>query len=365
MSTHLPYSASATDRWLACPASVNAARDLPPQLTEEAYTTEGTDAHAAAESLLRGQPMPLAGMSEEVIEAAMDYVNHVVGIRHTRGVEWEAIEELVAHADFPDFGGSPDYACLYQEAGKWVLHIVDFKAGVGLAVDVDDNSQLLSYSAVLESLLPVTISLFRMTVIQPRSYNSEATKTTEVFRENIDDHMRKVEAAFEQTHFHAGPHCRFCPVASRCETLINHIETIPLIEGVVPTEETMDKWLLLHSLATTIRNVLDQVQLQLIDLAKNGHELPGYKVVESRSHRHWSVPEKEIISALRKLGIKKADVFSEPKLLSPAQVEKLGDKKIIKSAITPLVSQTTTSLRVVSNDASGTPVTFGDEFDEF
>lgn len=364
MSIHLPYSASATDRWLACPASVNAARDIPPPLTEEAYATEGTEAHALAESLLRGQPLE-QGVSKDVLDAAMEYVDFVRGIHGSRWVQWEAIEQLVAHPDFPDFGGSPDYACVYQEEGKWVLHVVDFKAGIGLAVDVEDNSQLLSYSAVLEAISPWTINLFRMTVIQPRSYNSESVKTTEVYRESIDHHMRQVEAAFEQTHFQAGPHCRFCPVASRCETLISHIETAPLIEGVVPTEETMEKWLLLHGLATTIRNVLDQIQLQLVDLAKNGHELPGYKVVESRSHRHWSAPEKEVISALRKLGIKKSDVFSEPKLLSPAQVEKLGDKKAIKSAIAPLVSQTTTSLRVVSIDASGTPVTFGDEFSEF
>jgi len=364
MSIHLPYSASATDRWLACPASVEAARDIPPPPTEAAYTTEGTDAHAVAEALLQGQT-PQSGVSDEAFDAAMEYANFVGGIRRTQEVQWEAVETLAAHADYPDFGGSPDYACLYQEGGKWVLHIVDFKAGVGLAVDVDDNSQLLSYSAVLNSFLPVVISVFRMTVIQPRSYNSDAIKTTEVFRESIDAHMFKVEEAFTQTHFQAGPHCRFYPVATRCETLLGYVEVIPTLDGKIPAEEDRDTWLFIHSLATTIRAVLDQIQDQLIDLAKQGQELPGYKVVESRSHRHWSAPEKEIISALRKLGIKKSDVFSEPKLLTPAQIEKLGDKKQIKAAITPLISQTVTSLRVVPNDASGAPVSFGDEFDEF
>lgn len=367
MSTHLPYSASATDRWIACPASVKASLSIPQQVVqavEEDYTNEGTRAHEIAETLLRGHELDTKP-DEELLDIAMLYVGFVEDLRKNNAVVWEAVETLVAHEDYPDFGGSPDYACLYQEDGKFVLHVVDFKAGVGLAVDVEDNSQLLSYSAVLNTTLPVTINLFRMTVIQPRSYNSDQVKTTEVYRESIDAHMFRVEEAMKQDHFKTGQHCRFCPVASRCEALLTVIESLPQLEGAVPDHEVKDRWLAIHDLATTIRNVLDQIQAELVNLARTGEELPGHKIVESRSHRHWSADEKEIISALRKLGIKKSDVYSEPKLLSPAQIEKLGDKKAIKAAITPLVSQTVSALRVVPVDAGGAPVTFGEEFNEF
>ena len=385
---HLPYSCSGTDRWKACPGSVELAEGLPERNDNPEYTNEGTAAHEAAEQAIRiwnknttkfegsfnASQIPLVhSFSEdpELVEAAQDYVNEVFMVKLTNELLFEWVEQLQAHAEFPKFGGSADYACVYMVDDKVCLHVIDFKAGVGLAVDVIDNSQLLSYCAVIESNLPFDIDIFRMTIVQPRSYqSSESVKNWEVGPEAIIEHMLTVRAAFEQDTVVAGPHCRWCPVAPTCVLLSRSVIALsdtPISTGV--TQSQVDRWLHLHSLGTTIRAVLDMVETRLIEAKRLGFDLRSHKVVETRSHRHWVGDQADTLKQLSKLGLPKRAVLVEPKIKSPAQIEKLLSEFMSKSeaakAIAPAVDQTKTGQRVVALKAPGQAVLFGQEFPTF
>jgi len=97
--------------------------------------------------------------------------------------------------------------------------------------------------------------------------------------------------------------------------------------------------------------------------------LPNAKVVESRGHRFWSADSVKVIRWLGKLGLRKRDVMSTPKLLSPSQIESLPiegmTKKEIKEKLLPLVDQKVSGFKVVPLAASGKPVEFGSEFSDF
>lgn len=375
---HLPVPASGTDRWLACPGSIEACKTSAYEHKAE-YTEEGNLAHDAAEKCIRDNlatgntapwKVPKFSDNEELVEAAQKYVEQVFILCIGYRLDFKWVEQLFAHADYPDFGGSSDFACVYTIDKKVWLHVVDFKAGVGMAVDVVDNSQLKSYCAVIESNLPVKIDAYKLTIVQPRSYRGEVVKHWIVTPDVIESHMQGCIEAFGKTHLSTGSHCRWCPVVSTCELMSEKIHAVADLDIWKEDmhELTIPKWLELHDLAPAIKVTLDIIEQRLLDAAKKGEVLPDHKVVETRSHRHWTAEEKVIVRELKRLGIHKSLLYSDPKLRSPAQIEKIDSilsKKEISEAIKPLVAQTTTGRKVVLASADGRPVDFGQEFPEY
>jgi hypothetical protein len=68
---------------------------------------------------------------------------------------------------------------------------------------------------------------------------------------------------------------------------------------------------------------IKQVRAKAIEVLKSGQEVPGWKLVKSRSRRVWADQKKTKAAAKRKYGEK---AFTT-KLLSPAQMEKLAGKE--------------------------------------
>ena len=72
--------------------------------------------------------------------------------------------------------------------------------------------------------------------------------------------------------------------------------------------------------------------------AMNGIEVPGKKLVRGKSNRKWS-PDLSIEQEIntRKIGLPLVELWTEPELKSPAQVEKLGADKAMRKAMKALV----------------------------
>ena len=77
--------------------------------------------------------------------------------------------------------------------------------------------------------------------------------------------------------------------------------------------------------ADLIDDWLGAVRAHALHLAESGSAIPGYKLVPKRATRKWR-EDASIYTVSGVLGVDLADVQTEPKLKSPAQVEKLVPK---------------------------------------
>lgn len=338
---HYPLSPSASKRWINCPASLNAPN------TSSSYAEEGTAAHDVAEVALRTGRLITPDL--EVRNAVQVYYDYVRDLRRDKQPYFELIEDTREHATDPDLGGTADYLAIYEEDGKTVLHFVDYKHGAGVAVIAEENYQLLTYAVIYESWFGVEIDVYRMTIVQPRNIEVDPVQTWDCAPERVREHGKLIAKAKTQSHFKAGDHCRFCSLASTCQTLQDEMLVVARQQF---DQAEVEDLLRLHSMADSIRAALNSLEETLVEKARAGVELPGYKVVESLGHRKWSAPEAKILSKLRRLGVKKKDAVIT-KLKSPAALEKLLDKDQRKKAFVGLITRDSVGFRIVEDSARG------------
>jgi hypothetical protein len=355
-------------RAINCPGSVAASRGISSPDSE--YSTEGTACHDTAANILLGDKKSPSFADDDLNRAVEIYCQEVNYLRNAYNILCEGVERKLAHTQLKDFGGTPDYYALYTHDNVTYLHIVDFKAGLGIPVYVDGNAQLLSYCAIVESHYPGIIDRYRCTVVQPRIESHDDVQHAEVSPAELEKFMRRVLAAMDQTHFKAGPHCQFCPVAPTCDTLAEHMLDVAKMEfdNVSITSQQIERWLELADLASVIRTNLDAIQVRLVEAAKSGVTLPGHKVIARRSNRAWSLTKSELLDALEIQGVSRELVIKE-EVKSPAQVEKVrvpgASPKDMREIVAGLIKeQIVVGHKVVPESAKGIPVEFGDEFDE-
>ena len=155
---HSHLGASSSYRWMACPGSVALSKDVPRKDTF--FSKEGTAAHKLGEIAFAAKLHPsnwLGEIIEEVevstymVEAVVVYVDYLKSLdvldNELRLEHKFDLSKLNPPA--PMFGTS-DCTCYVPLEFK--LIVADYKHGAGVAVDVDDNSQLMYYAlgAMLE-----------------------------------------------------------------------------------------------------------------------------------------------------------------------------------------------------------------------
>lgn len=344
MKKHYFYSPSASKRWMTCPGSL----DAPPS-PESSYSTEGTRAHEVAEVAVRtGELVADDPEQHAAISVYTDFINQ---LRADKKPHFELVEDLREHATIADLGGTTDYAAIYVEGGQVVLHFVDYKHGAGVGVLAVENYQLLTYAVIFASWFGATIDLYRMTIIQPRCREVEPIQTWEASPERIAKHEAEILTVKDQKHFKAGPHCQFCSLAGSCPTLREH--SLVVAQGLFEQAEVYDLIELLE-LSDAIRASLNKIEGILIEKARLGYELPGYKVVDSVGHRKWAVPETKLVRRLAKLGISRKQLFTKS-MITPAAVERLLElpAKEKETALSGLTIREKIGQRVVPESARG------------
>ena len=269
------------------------------------------------------------------------------------------------------------------------IEIIDFKNGSGIAVEIENNSQTRYYAVGkigkngFDDYTKVTL-----TIVQPRKPHEDGPVRSETV--TIDElrafAVRLGEAADAARRPNAprvpGKWCKFCEHSGACVELqeatmrsagADFDDDVP--EAVLPTVGELPKGKKGKALA-----LAERAQTQDLDrLAKAlkavpmvlawakavkgeahrvmvnmGLPLDGFKVVGSWSNRAWSVEEKAVVRRLKKEGLTEAELYEEPKLLSPSKVEKLG------KGLKPIVDQMTTrelkGVAVAPITARGTPI---------
>lgn len=337
-SEHAPLGPSASERWLACTASVRLSNEVA-GYSDSVYAREGTLAHGRAEIEARYalglMKLRLVGNSKNKHERASSWrsreINKWLTECEAEGLTGEQIDDIAVHAKaYADLlvakrdAMGPHTQVFLEErvypgvpqcwgTGDAILvsptevEIVDFKYGAGVRVDAEDNPQLKLYGlGALEGYGDVVgdTERVRTTIYQPRVHSEPSSQewTPADLRAWRRDVVlpKAAEALSEEGVFNPGEvQCRWCPAAGICRprmdaALSEDFSTDPDIVSDAELGGIMDR---LPELKEWIGAVEKVVFRKLFDL---GHDVPGWKVVKTegkRSIRDHAVALKKLAQA--------------------------------------------------------------------
>jgi len=359
---HSKLSPSATKRWINCPGSLKLSEGM--RSEESVYAAEGTAAHDIAErALSQGAKACMVAEDKEAAKAVQVYLDEIEFVRDTNQVICEHTERTLQCETIPGLGGTADHVMVYRDMteDKIVLHCFDYKHGVGVPVDAEENDQVLSYFVILESHYPDMIDEYRGTIVQPRCFAGEAIQTWSCTPERVYEHAMRIVMETQKTHLAAGDWCRWCPALMICPEVQQQAAAAACEEF---SQVDLDTLLHYEQIAPAITAFLKQIPKTLLDLFRFGDGIPGKKVIKRYGNRKWKLAGSLVQPELEKLGLPR-EVIVEEKLRTPPQVEKLLDKDG-KKAIAALVTREEVGYKIVPIDAKGDSVDFGvSEFTEF
>lgn len=349
---HSEYSPSGSKRWISCPASVRFLRTIK-KLPEKinAYAEEGTAAHELAAYCLENEISPVKCIGKvfnkhkvdmEMAKQVSKYVDYVNGITTWESTIWVESRLDITNIQESMFG-TADAIVVSNDS----IEVIDLKYGKGVIVDVNENTQLLVYAVgVLTHLSKHGLrfkddQLVKVTIVQPRAPHEDGPiRSKEYTVAQIRDFKKKaIEAVRISTLPDApfGPNeevCRWCEGAPTCRAFADYnlelakLEFADLVEPPIVFKKRLPKIeelteqdlanIMKH--AKSIEQWINAVVERALELLKNDHEVPGYKLVYGRSNRAWSC-ESDVFKILKEYGTDEDRLYTK-KFLSPAQAEK-------------------------------------------
>ena len=341
---HAKLSASSAHRWMNCNPSANLEREFADRTSEAA--AEGSAAHALCEHKLRKSlkmrsTRPVSKYDSDEMEMYTDsYVEFVleqieVAKQHCTD-PFVLIEQRLDFSCYvPDGFGTGD--CLIV-ADK-LLHIIDFKYGLGVLVDAEDNPQMMLYALGALRLFDALydIDTISMSIFQPRRENvSTWTITVAELEEWAEQTLRpKAELAFKgEGEFNPGPWCTFCKAAVKCRARAEEKLALARYEFAKPpllTDEEIEDIL---SRLDDLTKWANEIAAYAQDAAINhGKQWNGFKLVEGRSIRKYS-DESAVVAAATAAGYR--DIYKKS-LIPITEMEKLMGKKTFAEILGGLV----------------------------
>lgn len=349
---HSHYGASSANRWLNCPGSISLIKDIPAPAPNP-HAMEGTRAHNLAEYCLKnsldaidlidedfsGEPV-IQDMAEAV-QVYLDYIRK----QSSRSAVKVMVETQFSldHIHKGMFGTND--ACLFDSMLD-TLEVVDYKHGVGVVVSPEENEQLMYYGlgAAILYRLPSTARVI-LTIIQPRAMG-QTIKTWETTAGFLYDFGEELRQGVERTKIKnpklkEGDWCRFCPALATCPQVNATALSVAqaqftdgeLILGT-PEEAVNQKLVDISKVlqyAPLITSWFKAVESMAFQMANSGIPIEGYKLVKKRANRKWLYEPDELERVLIQSNGNKKDTnwFTEPKMKSPAQLEKIFGKDFI------------------------------------
>lgn len=353
--THAAFGASGAHRWLVCAASATLQDGMPDTTNEHA--AEGTCAHELGEMALRsgkncdtylGMTLHADGFEFEVdedmaahVQTYVDYVREKAAGDAVLMIE-HRFDLAKIRPPVPMFGTAD--AVIYQP-GERRLYVVDLKYGRGKLVDADDNPQLKYYGLgallAMDPGLPVDDVV--LVVAQPRAGGIKESAPLPVealldYAIDIIDAARRALAPDPVAT--PGDHCRWCKAEGVCPARREAALTVAQEEFAAvakPELMTVEEMAAVLDKADAIEDWLRAFRAHVHRVAESGAEIPGYKLVPKRAMRRWAYDEAEVKRRLAEV-LPPEDIVEEPKLKSPAAIEKLTGKKSFPSDLVVAVS---------------------------
>lgn len=423
---HCELGPSSAKRWRECPGSVQASRGLPDK--SSIFADEGTAAHELANHCLeagwdtarfRGwsidihaetkgamfvqgrEPDPENGIfavDEEMVDGVQQYVDRCRSIAEQSGVVDGGeviVEERVHVSDDPEINGTCDFGA-YDAATKTV-YVVDLKYGRGVSVHPRENPQAMLYALGLCNRFHNRgVDRVSITIAQPRSPHDEGpVRTWECspvdlleFEADIIDAGKLALSEEGAAIFNAGEWCKdgFCPRRGSCKVYdawnVNSAvgQFVDLSQGygnvVLPDpftlsgEELAERLSFVESLTGWIKVIVAHGHAE----AEQGRKIPGWKLVAKRATRRWKDKDAALEFA-DMVGLDESDLYQEPKLRTPADLEGFApgkNKKLRAEFLAEFVTKESSGTVLareqdkrpeVRKDAAGQFVDLSDEVD--
>ena len=332
--------------------------------------------HAAAEQWLKLRDEPDwvlsdfgAELDENAIEGVKFYVDFLWKEREEFGGSLLIERKFSLEVLRPGMFGTND-AILVLAKDK-VLRVYDLKGGRGVPVEVEHNLQLMYYG--LGALLKYPEDKYdavELVIVQPRAPHPDGP----VRRWRVDvldvatwsTELLDAAAATDDPHapLNPGDWCRWCPAAGACPAIKDKasrdialdfapLDPAPLPDPKLMTNAEIGELLPRIEIAEAwIRLVFAYAMAE----AEAGRDIPGYKLVAKRGRRHWlSDDAEDVIEAVTRMGVSRADCFAPSELKSPAQMEKLI-KKEFRADMGELVEMRSGGATLVPESDPRTPI---------
>lgn len=343
---HAEFGPSSADRYVNCTASVALSRKFPKGPSSDA-ADEGTEAHTCLERILEAKhPKAVREMlypehPREMVDHAWAAAEFLWEKAEGGGVLLPEQKVDISHFTKPGEFGTLDAEIVF-EFDK--LIIADFKYGAGIFVSAEENLQLIAYALGAAKKYNYNFATVELYIIQPRKACEEGKTirgwacTMEMLRSYEERFLKAVAEAEDPlaSTFRAGPWCKFCPGKAGCSEL----STVALAEAQIDFNdeegiETMPapQYIGVKNLPTILKAVdklevwIEGVRAHALNLLKQGHSIPGKKLVAKRGTRKWNDVTKASPIAVKLLGVA---ALTNPELLSPAQLENVAKKKGVK-----------------------------------
>lgn len=323
---HAPLSPSASKRWMTCPGSVALIDSLDITETPSKFAAEGTVAHEVGELCLRhgkephdyiGQQFQSDGftftVTQEMADAVEVYTDYIRTVIEQAESQADATVSLAVevkcclrHYGVKGMnGGTSDSVLICHE--HEFIEIVDYKHGAGVAVEVHDNSQALSYA--LGALHDAGITdlddwAVFLTIVQPRAIHTDGPirkvqmTSSEVF-EWADTKLIPAALATKEPDAPLVPSeegCRFCQAGGNCKALHGKTQEVAMMDFELLDEEsslpdprtlTAEQKRMVMDHADMIRAFIVKVEDQIkreVDSGSKEYE-NHYKLVRKTTHR--------------------------------------------------------------------------------
>lgn len=348
---HALLSASTAHRWLACTPSARLELE---ENTEECsvYAAEGTEAHELAEILLsklfnkitkeeyitkREAFMKKSQyFTAEFEEYVNDYVHYVVEQTSDLGDYHIFFELKVPFSNVvPQGYGTVDTVIVTKDT----IHIIDLKFGRGIPVTAINNPQLRLYGFGALNLFPRSKQV-RMTIHQPRlnSIDHETLSKEELIDWAINEVKPRAELAIKGDGKLRPTEeaCRFCKLKGKCKARADlQLEQAKREFAIVNYKQdiahtiTPEQISTILDIAPAFIDWFKDVQAYALAQLIAGEEIPGYKLVEGRSNRIMTDPNK-IKEILMETGVPEEMLMKPAELLGISKLEQLVGKKLFE-----------------------------------
>lgn len=346
MAEHAVLSASGSHRWLNCTPS--ARLELEFENTGSEAAREGTAAHALCEHKLKRalhmrSRRPASDYDSDEMEECTDaYAEFVMEQYETaKQVCDDPVVLIEQRLDFscyvPDGFGTGD--CLIISDDR--LHIIDFKYGMGVLVEAEDNPQMKLYAlgalAVYDALYD--IREVSMTIFQPRRENvSTWTIPVEDLKAWAENELKpRAKMAYDgEGEYLPGEWCTFCRAAVRCRARAEEKLKLAQTEFRMPPLLTDAEIEDILAVLPDLTKWANEITAYALDTALNhGKEWNGFKVVQGRSVRKYR-DEAAVAEAAKEAGYK--DIYRQS-LIPLTEMQRLMGKDRFEEILGGLITK--------------------------
>jgi len=349
--THRRFSPSKMERYGVCPGAHNLLERTPAR-ERTVYATEGTEAHdildaglntycASAKEALDNSIHCVADIDDTTLAAVQDCLDYVWGIFEVINNQYGDLvmftEQYVnppIHILPGEAAGYCDIALFSRKARK--LWIIDFKNGVGVVKEAEENKQMKQYGAGflfdedLKLVNPADVDTVVLVIVQPRAFHPKGpVRSWETTPGYLADYLFDLEEDIEKCLDPNAPlnpgveQCQFCEARSVCPAIearnlmvihpqVRQVEQIPTIKLPDPKSLDVTRLSQVKQSFELLRIWMKGVDTHVDELLRSGVHVPGYKIVESEPRREWYGDEQDRVKKLAALiGCKEDDLYEK------------------------------------------------------